>query len=121
MMAAFIAALTQGRGGPGQAAPRGASADAVNSLPVHKYEPKPKEAKPPAPTVTPTGEAPSAAAAAAAAAMAEETDCCCICLAEYEPGDEVRTLQCMHGYHRDCIDRWLKNSHECPMCKMSVD
>jgi hypothetical protein len=42
---------------------------------------------------------------------------CSICLAPYEPGDVVRTVLCMHQFHRDCIDSWLRNKNECPVCK----
>ena len=42
---------------------------------------------------------------------------CSICLAEYEVGDCIRTMECMHEYHRDCIDHWLETRTACPVCK----
>lgn len=32
---------------------------------------------------------------------------CSICLDNMETGDEVRTLPCMHFFHRSCIDKWI--------------
>ena len=46
--------------------------------------------------------------------------CCSICIAPYEVGDELRTLLCLHKFHNDCIDQWLKTPavrHLCPLCK----
>eukprot|EP00428_Durinskia_dybowskii_P073713 CAMPEP_0170395282 /NCGR_PEP_ID=MMETSP0117_2-20130122/21693_1 /TAXON_ID=400756 /ORGANISM="Durinskia baltica, Strain CSIRO CS-38" /LENGTH=146 /DNA_ID=CAMNT_0010651577 /DNA_START=373 /DNA_END=813 /DNA_ORIENTATION=+ len=45
---------------------------------------------------------------------------CNICLAPYEAGDEVRTIPCMHKYHRNCIDTWLRERALCPICKHPV-
>ena len=43
--------------------------------------------------------------------------CCNICLAPYEVGDELRTVKCMHKFHKLCIDRWLRMNAVCPVCK----
>jgi E3 ubiquitin-protein ligase RNF13 len=32
---------------------------------------------------------------------------CIICLEEYEEGDIIRILPCMHEFHQTCIDAWL--------------
>ncbi|KAF8928624.1 hypothetical protein BGZ58_009532 [Dissophora ornata] len=46
---------------------------------------------------------------------------CSICLAEYEVGDQVRTLPCYHQYHMSCIDPWLLNvASLCPICKRDL-
>jgi len=39
----------------------------------------------------------------------------CFCLVEYEPGDEIVTLLCNHQYHKDCIQRWFRESSLCPI------
>jgi Ring finger domain len=54
---------------------------------------------------------------------AQTTDalrCCSICLAPYESGDVVRTILCMHQFHKDCIDRWLRTNATCPVCKCAA-
>ncbi|XP_050365129.1 RING-H2 finger protein ATL8-like [Argentina anserina] len=46
---------------------------------------------------------------------------CAICLMEYEGGDGIRVLPpCGHGFHVDCVDRWLKCHSSCPSCRAIV-
>ncbi|KAI0689248.1 hypothetical protein BC835DRAFT_1549299 [Cytidiella melzeri] len=46
------------------------------------------------------------------------TDRCLVCLDDYEPEDEVRLLSCRHGFHKDCVDRWLQvGRNNCPACR----
>lgn len=40
---------------------------------------------------------------------------------EFEPGDAIRYLPCMHTYHMECIDDWLMRSFTCPSCMEPVD
>eukprot|EP00300_Choanocystis_sp_HF-7_P039665 c5980_g1_i1.p2 GENE.c5980_g1_i1~~c5980_g1_i1.p2 ORF type:complete len:243 (-),score=22.39 c5980_g1_i1:151-879(-) len=42
---------------------------------------------------------------------------CCICLSEWEADETIRTLTCLHYYHRDCIDAALSVNHTCPLCQ----
>ena len=42
---------------------------------------------------------------------------CSICLAPYVVNDVVRTLSCLHIFHKDCIDHWLEEHSTCPVCK----
>jgi hypothetical protein len=45
---------------------------------------------------------------------------CCICMSSYEEDEVLRELPCSHMYHRHCIDRWLSDTHICPICKGDV-
>ena len=42
---------------------------------------------------------------------------CAICLEAMAEGDMVKSLPCLHAFHAKCIDRWLRSSKQCPMCK----
>jgi len=46
---------------------------------------------------------------------------CSICLAPYDVGDSIRTIPCLHYFHQDCIDTWLKSNSACPICKYSCN
>ncbi|EKX48676.1 hypothetical protein GUITHDRAFT_45358, partial [Guillardia theta CCMP2712] len=50
----------------------------------------------------------------------ESLTSCSICLVDYEVGDDVRMLPCLHAYHKACADEWLKCSHSCPVCKTNI-
>ncbi|CAE7536949.1 ZSWIM2 [Symbiodinium sp. CCMP2456] len=41
---------------------------------------------------------------------------CMICLENMEVGAKIRTLPCMHVFHRKCIDRWLCEPGRKPRC-----
>lgn len=41
---------------------------------------------------------------------------CIICLEPFTEGDPLRTLPCMHRYHKPCIDSWLTVRLSCPLC-----
>ena len=49
---------------------------------------------------------------------------CIICLDDIEKGEEIRTLRCMHKFHKECIDSWLERQHLdnliCPICDSSI-
>lgn len=36
------------------------------------------------------------------------TPSCVVCLEAYALDEELRQLPCEHGFHDDCIERWLK-------------
>jgi hypothetical protein len=51
----------------------------------------------------------------------EEDKCSCsVCMEDFNNGDEISTLPCLHRYHSDCINRWLRQSNSCPICKTPV-
>ncbi|CAJ0577804.1 unnamed protein product, partial [Mesorhabditis spiculigera] len=46
---------------------------------------------------------------------------CAICMVDFEPGDGIRYLPCMHCFHQQCVDDWLQRSFTCPSCLAPVD
>ena len=40
--------------------------------------------------------------------LPEELRTCSVCLEEVEKGQGVRTLPCLHTFHKDCAEEWLK-------------
>ncbi|XP_021894479.1 RING-H2 finger protein ATL66-like [Carica papaya] len=46
---------------------------------------------------------------------------CVICLEGFADGEECKILNdCNHGYHKPCVDKWLKIHNQCPLCRSSV-
>lgn len=40
---------------------------------------------------------------------------------DFQQGDKIRYMPCMHVYHVHCIDAWLMRSFTCPSCMEPVD
>nr|GMD75867.1 RING-H2 finger protein ATL16-like [Ipomoea batatas] len=46
---------------------------------------------------------------------------CCVCLNEFQEGEKVKVLpNCGHPFHIDCIDIWLQNNPNCPLCRTPI-
>ncbi|XP_037092940.1 E3 ubiquitin-protein ligase RNF165-like [Pollicipes pollicipes] len=56
-----------------------------------------------------------------AGAESVDREKCTICLSEFEDGECVRRLPCMHLYHIDCVDQWLATSRRCPICRVDIE
>ncbi|KAK7385777.1 hypothetical protein VNO78_31632 [Psophocarpus tetragonolobus] len=51
---------------------------------------------------------------------AEETECC-ICLGTFIDGEKLKVLPgCDHSFHCECVDKWLANHSNCPLCRASL-
>lgn len=46
---------------------------------------------------------------------------CTICLSEFEEGEDVRRLPCMHLFHIECVDQWLSTNKKCPICRVDIE
>jgi len=43
---------------------------------------------------------------------------CSICMMDMKKGDKYSKLQCNHGFHTDCVMKWLKEyNYKCPVCR----
>ena len=48
-------------------------------------------------------------------------DRCLICLDDYADEDDVRVMSCRHGFHKDCVDKWMQTGkNNCPACRSTV-
>ena len=45
---------------------------------------------------------------------------CPICLNEFNIGEKESSLPCLHCFHSNCIEKWLKRSKFCPVCKLQI-
>jgi hypothetical protein len=50
----------------------------------------------------------------------EDHATCSICLEKFKKGDSRMTLPCLHGFHDDCVSKWLRGNGTCPICKHPV-
>ena len=50
----------------------------------------------------------------------EESDNCSICLENYNKDNIINVLKCGHKYHKDCIDYWINDNNNCPLCRLSL-
>jgi hypothetical protein len=52
--------------------------------------------------------------------LPEDKRQCVICMEDYEKGDERTMLPCWHGFHKECVNRWLSSKGSCPVCKTEI-
>jgi hypothetical protein len=52
--------------------------------------------------------------------LPEDRRSCCICMEEFKAGDCMKRLPCLHIYHQNCVDEWLRSNGSCPICKHAV-
>ena len=46
----------------------------------------------------------------------KEDNICTICKNNFENGEKIRRLGCNHIFHMECIDHWLLEKKNCPIC-----
>lgn len=53
--------------------------------------------------------------------MNNENDTCAICRQVYNNDDIVRKINiCGHFFHSECIEQWLRNNNNCPVCRIGI-
>ncbi|KAJ6798613.1 putative RING-H2 finger protein ATL1 [Iris pallida] len=46
---------------------------------------------------------------------------CAVCLNEFQVEEKIKMLpNCYHVFHIDCIDTWLQNHSNCPLCRADI-
>lgn len=45
---------------------------------------------------------------------------CVICMEDFKNGDVSTNLPCLHMFHTNCIQSWLKTQNTCPICKFQL-
>lgn len=100
------------------------SEEEINALPVHKYK-----------VTGPQNESSSQHHASSSVSVEMKQDSrkvdvntkasedeltCSICLEQVNRGELVRSLPCLHQFHTNCIDPWLRQQGTCPVCKFKV-
>ena len=45
---------------------------------------------------------------------------CAICMSDYEVGESLSILSCLHTFHVECVSTWLKDKPSCPVCMRDV-
>ncbi|GAB4824439.1 E3 ubiquitin-protein ligase sdir1 [Ancistrocladus abbreviatus] len=103
------------------------SEEEINALPVHKYKINSLGSE----ELSSLQQASSSSASTEAKQeprrievsmkAPEDELTCTICLEQAKKGELVRTLPCLHQFHANCIDPWLRQQGTCPVCKLRVE
>lgn len=46
---------------------------------------------------------------------------CCFCLEDYDESQAIVITHCRHTMHNECLEKWLRKSHFCPMCRGDLE
>ena len=50
----------------------------------------------------------------------EEEEICSICLIFFKNGDQISRLNCGHLFHTNCVNKWISNKKNCPLCRINI-
>ena len=45
---------------------------------------------------------------------------CSICLDNFKNEETIITTPCLHYFHEKCLNLWLENNHNCPLCRIDI-
>merc|ERR1712190_264137 len=46
---------------------------------------------------------------------------CGICISRFRDNQTVTRLSCDHQFHKNCLETWLEQKGQCPMCRDHVN
>ncbi|KAF4351243.1 hypothetical protein G4B88_019345 [Cannabis sativa] len=50
--------------------------------------------------------------------VGNDANVCAVCLSEFAEEEELRILpECLHSFHKSCVDTWLFSHSTCPICR----
>ncbi|KAL5709541.1 RING-type E3 ubiquitin transferase [Ranunculus cassubicifolius] len=101
------------------------SEEEINALPVHKYKVSGPQSKSLSPQHVSSSSASmdeqknqeSAKEEDGNKKSSEDELTCSVCLEQVSVGEVLRSLPCLHQFHANCIDPWLRQQGTCPVCK----
>ncbi|XP_011002649.1 PREDICTED: E3 ubiquitin-protein ligase SDIR1-like isoform X2 [Populus euphratica] len=101
------------------------SEEEINALPVHKYKvtgPQNGGSSMQQASSSVSAEKKKQDTGNAIGSMKSSDDelTCSVCLEQASVGEVIRTLPCLHQFHANCIDPWLRQQGTCPVCKFGA-
>lgn len=109
----------------GNASTTSMTEEEINALPVHKYKVPVQENGSASLQHASSSSAPAETKQDSKNAdgnmkTSEDELTCTICLEQVNRGELVRSLPCLHQFHTNCIDPWLRQQGTCPVCKFLI-
>ncbi|KAL2549616.1 E3 ubiquitin-protein ligase [Forsythia ovata] len=93
----------------------------INALPVHKYKVSGSQSgglsEQQASSSSSSKKKQDPSIAQGGAKPSEDELTCSVCLEQVNVGELIRSLPCLHQFHVNCIDPWLRQQGTCPVCK----
>ncbi|KAI3980506.1 hypothetical protein MKX01_008923 [Papaver californicum] len=98
------------------------SEEEINSLPVHEHkigglQSESSIVRHASSSVEPEQKQSDAARPDQDLKSAKDGLTCSVCLEQVSEGEIIRNLPCLHQFHANCIDPWLRQQGTCPLCK----
>ncbi|KAL0555931.1 hypothetical protein IC582_004434 [Cucumis melo] len=97
------------------------SEEQINALPVHKYKVSGPQSDSSVNQQASSSESnekrQDSVNAVGSTKTSEDELTCSVCLEQVNVGELIRSLPCLHQFHANCIDPWLRQQGTCPVCK----
>lgn len=106
------------------------SDEEINALPVHKYKGKSRQGRQSFVSIDETSQQLASSSSGSltekkqdnskadgSSRISDDELTCSVCLEQVVSGELIRSLPCLHQFHANCIDPWLRQQGTCPVCK----